>query len=83
MMGTMDVTPASVLVIEPHPIMRSALCTAIAAETDLTVLEQGVKPAGGVLMVISLRSDDFFLTSRPDVILLTVGTPGLVASASR
>ena len=77
MMGSMDVIPASVLVIETHPIMRTALCMAIAAEADLTVLEQGTKSTRGVQMVISLKSDDIFLTSRPDIILLAMGTPGL------
>jgi two-component system nitrate/nitrite response regulator NarL len=77
MMGSMDVTPASVLVIESHPIMRTALCTAIAAETDLTVFEQETKSASRVQMVISLKSDDIFLTSRPDIILLAMGTPGV------
>jgi two-component system nitrate/nitrite response regulator NarL len=73
----METLPATVLILENHPIMRTALCEAIAEEEDLTVVEQGTDPTGGVQMVISLRRDAVFLKSKPDIILLAIGKPGL------
>lgn len=59
--------PASVLVIEKHPLMRQALCAAIADEPDLSV---GMKAANGATALPMLR------VIVPDMILLAVGNPG-------
>jgi DNA-binding NarL/FixJ family response regulator len=67
MIGTMDLIPASVLVIEKHPLMREALCAAIGDEPDLSV---GMKAANGLEALQMLR------TILPDIILLAMGNPG-------
>jgi DNA-binding NarL/FixJ family response regulator len=73
----MNPLPASVLVIESHPMMREALCTAIAAEPDLIVVDQAVDGAEEMLMVIPLLPDAILLSVKPDIILLALGNPGL------
>ena len=65
--------PASVLVIENHPMLRAALCNAILEEADLTVAEQAVKGEGTAQIVISIKPDLFLLAHKPDVILLALG----------
>ena len=60
--------PVTVLVIEGHPLMRAAICSAIADEPDLTI--------GGV----AARGVDTFeivQALHPEVILIAVGNPGL------
>jgi len=70
----MEITPAFVLIIESHPMMRSALCTAIAAEPDLkaVALDFTTKES----MNISIIDDVLFFPSKPDIILLALGNPG-------
>jgi DNA-binding NarL/FixJ family response regulator len=75
MIGTMDSLPASVIVIESHPIMRAALCTAIAEEPDLQVVEVDASDPNN--LAISLMEDIYFLPRNIDIILLTLGNPGL------
>jgi two-component system NarL family response regulator len=72
----MEPKPASVLVIESHPLMRAALCAAIAAEPDLQVAEAGTGGAASFQVVISNQHDVLFLAYKPDVILLALGNPG-------
>jgi DNA-binding NarL/FixJ family response regulator len=64
----MESIPVSVLVIEHHPLMRAALCNAIAAEPDLTIAGTPASRAEAAQMAIA---------TRPDIILLTLGNPGL------
>jgi len=69
----MNSTPASVLIIESHPMMRSALCSAIEAEPDLKVIEPDAL-AGGTI-TISILDDLLFLPGKPDIILLALKNP--------
>ena len=70
----METHPASVLVIENHPMMRLALCSAIAAETDLKVLESNI--AAKEYLTIAIMDDVLFISSQPDMILLGLGNSG-------
>ncbi len=67
MIGVMDILPASILVIESHPLMREALCTAISDEPDLRVGMLAISSAA------ALRMLDVVL---PDIILFAIGNPG-------
>lgn len=63
----MTVTPASVVVIESHPLMRAALCAAIADEPDLTIA--AISASGSdVLATVE--------TLHPDIILFAMGEAG-------
>ena len=73
----MDTIPATVLVIESHPMMREALCAAIAAEPDLTIAEPAINGREASQMVIAIKPDIILLAYKPDIILLTLGNPGL------
>jgi DNA-binding NarL/FixJ family response regulator len=73
----METIPASVLVIESHPMMRAALCNAIAEEPDLTIAEPVINGAEASQVVIAIKPDTILLTYKPDLILLTLGNPGL------
>lgn len=75
MMDAMEILPASVLVIERHPIMRTALCTAIAEEPDLQVAEIHLDDPQN--LPIALMGDIYFLPHNLDLILLALGNPGL------
>jgi len=70
----METIPASVLVIENHPMMRSALCSAIAAEPDLKVVESNINAKES--LTISILDDVLFLSSKPDIVLFALGSPG-------
>ncbi len=63
----MQTNPAIVLVIEKHPIMREALCTAIASESELMVATPGVNGLEAVKMLGTLN---------PDIILFALGNNG-------
>lgn len=67
MMDSVDIIPVTVLVIESHPLMREALCAAIADEPGLNV---GLQAANGV------EALKMFTIILPDIILLAVGNPG-------
>jgi len=67
MIGSVDILPASVLVIENHPLMREALCAAIADEPGLKV---------GMQVANSAEALQMFTISLPDIILLALGNPG-------
>jgi DNA-binding NarL/FixJ family response regulator len=67
MIGAVDLIPASVLVIEKHPLMREALCDAISDEHDLSV---GMKAANG------LEALQMLMIILPDIILFAMGNPG-------
>jgi DNA-binding NarL/FixJ family response regulator len=73
----MNTAPASVLIIESHPLMREALCTAILAEPDLKVALQGVNGTEALEMMITVKPDVVLLAFKPDIILLALGNPGL------
>jgi DNA-binding NarL/FixJ family response regulator len=72
----MSTTLASVLVIEHHPIMREALCNAIAQEPDLTLAEPVVKCGEASQMIVPMKSGLILLAYKPDIILLSLGNPG-------
>jgi two-component system nitrate/nitrite response regulator NarL len=71
-------TPASVLVIESHSLMREALYAAIAGDPDLIVAAQAVNCTTVLDMVITVDPGHALLAFKPDIILLTLGNPGLV-----
>ena len=57
----------SILVIESHPMMRAALCAAIADEPDLTIAAIAANGMDALQMAETLH---------PQVILLALGNPG-------
>ena len=67
----------TVLVLEEHPLMRESLCAAIAAETDLKVLEPARDALNAFRFTVSSQHDVLFLSAKPDIILLSLGNPGL------
>jgi len=73
----MNATPTTVLVIETHPLMREALCSAITAEPDLTIAEPAINGNEASQIVIAIQPDTILLAYRPDLILLALGSPGL------
>jgi DNA-binding NarL/FixJ family response regulator len=75
MIGSMDPKPVSVLVIENHPLMREALCNAIAEEPDLQVARVDGGPTQ--LLMISGQEDVILLPENANLILLSLGNPGL------
>jgi two-component system NarL family response regulator len=62
----MNTIPAAVLVIEAHPIMREALCTAISDEPDMKAGMQAANVTQALWMTMSIV---------PDMILLALGHP--------
>jgi DNA-binding NarL/FixJ family response regulator len=73
----MKITPASILVIERHPMMHEALCTAISEEPDMKVAKP-VHSRSGLEEVALLGSwETEALACNPDIILLALGNPGL------
>jgi DNA-binding NarL/FixJ family response regulator len=63
----MNCIPASVMVIEKHPLMREALCDAISDEHDFSV---GMKAAH------SLEALQMLTIILPDIIIFALGNPG-------
>ena len=70
--------PASVLVIESHLLAREALYAAISGEPDLMVAAQPVNCTQVLDMVIKDNHDHFIFAFKPDIIVLAMGTSGLV-----
>jgi DNA-binding NarL/FixJ family response regulator len=60
-------SPATVLVIERHPLMRAAIVNAIADEPDLTIGAVASDGGDTLKIVESLR---------PEIILFAIGNPG-------
>jgi DNA-binding NarL/FixJ family response regulator len=75
--GDMKSNPISILIIEEHPIMREALCTAIAEESDLKVMEPAAIDENSFQLTVSSGHDVLFLLHKPDIILFSLGNPGL------
>ena len=73
----MDTNPISILVIEKHPMMREALCNAITAESDLVIAEPIINSAEASQTVIAARPNTVLLAYKPDIIMLSLGNPGL------
>jgi DNA-binding NarL/FixJ family response regulator len=73
----METKATSVLVIEKHPIMREALCTVIAGETDFLLLDTAPDNSAAFQLEISQGHDVLFLAHKPDIILFSLGNPGL------
>lgn len=73
----MNPLPASVLVIESHPLMREALWTAIANEPTLKIAGQVTNGLEVLDMVLTTQSGAVLLAFKPDIILLALGNPGL------
>lgn len=63
----MKTQPASILVIEPHPLMREALCLAIE--------EEGWRVAAGVCD--GPQALEILPTLQADLVLFALGNPGL------
>jgi two-component system nitrate/nitrite response regulator NarL len=76
MIGAMDLIPASVLVIENHPLMREALCNAISEEPDLDIVEPVARDGKASQIVIPIKPDLLLLDRKPDLILLTLENSG-------
>jgi DNA-binding NarL/FixJ family response regulator len=74
MIGSMELLPVSVLVIENHPLMREALCNAIAEEPDLQVAEVDANHAQ--LLMIPGMADAILLPESSNMFLLSLGNPG-------
>ena len=72
----MQTRPASVLIIEEHPLMRASLCAVIEAEADLRVLQPNPTDPQSFPFQATSRHDLLFLPHRPDAILFSVGNPG-------
>lgn len=62
----MEIVPASVLVIESHPLMREALCAAIAEESDMKV---GFQAASGTEALEMVK------VVTPEIILFALENP--------
>jgi DNA-binding NarL/FixJ family response regulator len=63
----MSALPLSVLIIESHPLMRAALCAAIADEPDMTIA------------AVAANGTDIMRTARllqPNIVLLGLDDPG-------
>ena len=73
----MEDKKTSILVIEEHPMMRESLCAAIAAETDLKLMESSPVAPDALAIEISPRHDILFLPKQPNIILLALGNPGV------
>ena len=73
----MDSIANSILVIEKHPMMREALCNAITAESDLVIAEPIINSAEASQTVIAARPNTVLLAYKPDIIMLSLGNPGL------
>ena len=63
----MNISPACVLIIEHHPLMREALYAAISGEADL---EAGMRAADGREALGLLKE------ILPEIILFALGNPG-------
>ena len=63
----MDATPLRIVIIESHPLMREALCAAIASEPGLKLVAETTNGSGSLSRVTTLH---------PDVILFSLGDPG-------
>ena len=63
----MDARPLRIVIIESHPLMREALCAAIASEPGLKLVAETTNGSGSLSRVTTLH---------PDVILFSLGNPG-------
>ena len=63
----MQSLPATILVIEKHPLMRAAIVSAIADEPDLTIAAIAADGGDTLQIVESLQ---------PQIILFAIGNPG-------
>ena len=62
----MEATPLRIAIIESHPLMREALCAAIASEPDLKLVAETKNKRETLGRVTALN---------PDVILFSLGNP--------
>jgi len=76
-MGVMETNPISILLIEEHPLMRESLYTAISEEPDMRVVEPSPEDKNAFRLIISSQHDVLFLAQKPDIILFSLGNPGL------
>ena len=66
MIGAMNTIPATVLIIENHPMMRAALCAAIADEPGLTIAAVAANGMDVLQIATALH---------PELVLFSVGNP--------
>lgn len=66
-LGNMRTSPATVLVIEKHPLMRAAIVNALADEPDLTI---------GAIAADGGDTWQIIESLRPEIILFAIGNPG-------
>ena len=76
-MGGMETNPVSILIIEEHPLMRESLYTAISEEPDLKIVEPSPGDENAFKLTISSQHDVLFLVHKPDIVLFSLGNPGL------
>lgn len=74
MIGPMDLLHASVLIIERQPLMRMALCNAIAAEPDLQVADVEINDSQ--ILVIPGLDEVLLVPNHLDLILFALGSHG-------
>jgi DNA-binding NarL/FixJ family response regulator len=63
----MRTSPATILVIEKHPLLRAAIVNAIADESDLTICAVAANGQDTMQIIESMR---------PQIILYALGNPG-------
>jgi len=75
MMDAMESLPASVLIIEGYPLLRVALCNAVAAEPDLQIAMVDLDDS--LTLEIPGMEDVLLVPNKLDLVLLSLGNPGL------
>lgn len=71
----MKTNSQTVLIIEPHPLMRASLRAVIETEKDLSVVETTPASDNAFSLMVSSRHDLLFLSQKPDIILFALGNP--------
>ena len=71
----MESLPASVLIIEGYPLLRVALCNAVAAEPDLQIAMVDLDDL--LTLEIPGMEDVLLVPNKLDLVLLSLGNPGL------
>jgi two-component system NarL family response regulator len=69
----MKTNPAAVLIIDPHPLMRSSLSAAVAAEFDFVVIEPSASQHNHCVVKLADQEDILFLPHKPDIIVFSLG----------
>ncbi|QTF92953.1 two-component system response regulator NarL [Halomonas sp. BM-2019] len=68
MTDTTDETPASLLIIDDHPLLRRGVSQLLELEEDMTLIGEAGEPEAGVRLALELD---------PDMVLLDLNMPGM------